>query len=236
MSLPKDVTALILRKLNVFDLCNCLKTSKYFQNIVKEKKIWEFFYNRDFIHCLVLWRGNYQETYKFRFLFKRLNNLKGYSEIALFTATHLYFNSFSCEKEIKALPKEICLLENLKVLSVTGNGLSEISKEICKMINLKKIVFPGNLITKIPREIGQLTNLELLNLGENKITHIPSEIGYLTKLEALLLFKNCIRKLPKELSKLKNLTALNMDCNKITEMHEDFYDLFGVSFFVLDRF
>lgn len=233
--LPKDVAALILRKLNVFGLCNCLKTSKYFQVVIKEKNIWEFFYNKDFIHYAELWRGNCQETYKFRFLFKRLSNLKGYSEVTLFTKSHLYFTSSSGNEMLKVLPKEINLLENLHVLSVNGNELTEISKELCTLINLKKIIFAGNLITEIPKEIGKLTNLELLNLGENQITHIPPEISLLTKLEALLLFKNRIKKLPKEIAKLTNLTALNFDNNKITEIAEELYDLIGFAIFIKDR-
>ena len=224
--MPKDITALILRKLDIFTFCDCLKTAKHFETVTNERNLWEFFYKRDFIHLKEFWRGSYKETYKFRFLFQRLRCLEGfYIDIQLFTKKELYFPFSRDEKLLKEIPIEINLLENLKTISFDNHKLTEIPKGLFDLKCLTKLMIRGNLITEIPKDISRLTNLKLLNLGDNQIKSIPPEIGVLTKLEALILINNKIKRLPKEVANLKALYSIILDGCKITSIDKEVYDL-----------
>jgi len=226
--ITKDVATLILRKLDIFTFCNCLKTAKYFETVTNERNLWEFFYKRDFIHREEFWRGSYKETYKFRFLFQRLRCLEGfYTDIQLFTKKELYFpfSKDGSETPLTKIPIEINLLENLKTISFDNHKLTEIPKGLFDLKCLTKLMIRGNLITKIPKDISRLTNLKLLNLGDNQIKSIPPEIGVLTKLEALILSNNKIKRLPKEVANLKALYSIILDGCKITSIDEEVYDL-----------
>ncbi len=88
---------------------------------------------------------------------------------ASFFSTHTNITelNFSNSSISGALPAEVRLLQNLRVLNLSHN-----------------------LMTGVPAEIGQLENLETLDLSYNKLTGLPSELGNLKNLKILNLVGN----------------------------------------------
>ena len=81
--------------------------------------------------------------------------------------TELAELDISHNKLTGALPGEIRLLKNLKILNASYNQM-----------------------TGVPAEVGQLTELTELNLSYNQLTGLPYELGNLKKLKVLNLTGN----------------------------------------------
>ena len=111
------------------------------------------------------------------------------------------------------LPPEICNLNNLKSLFLSGNQLTTLPKEIGKLTNLEYLNLEFNELRTLPPEIGNLTKLETLDLAVNDLTTLPPEIGKLKNLKRLYLFRNDLKTLPPEIGNLTNLEELDLNRN-----------------------
>ena len=120
---------------------------------------------------------------------------------------------------IKTLPPEIGLLQQLKYLDLTDCGLRTLPKEIGELSHLEKISLEGNDIASVPKEIGKLTLLKEINLSNNpKLTRLPEEIGNCTSLEIMNAHDDGLISLPKSIGKLKSLRILDLNYNQLSEL------------------
>ncbi|MEZ4670348.1 MAG: leucine-rich repeat domain-containing protein [Anaerolineae bacterium] len=51
--------------------------------------------------------------------------------------------------------------------------INRIAPEIGNLYNLRVLSLSGNQLTELPAEIGNLTHLEYLNLADNHLTKLP---------------------------------------------------------------
>ena len=100
---------------------------------------------------------------------------------ALKQLSHLKYLSFIGFSN--GFPKGICVLKNLKTLSIVLGDIDSIPPEIGNLKNLVLLDFPWNNINFLPQEIIQLDSLKYLGLGHNSFTNIPLQLLSLKKLE-----------------------------------------------------
>ena len=55
-------------------------------------------------------------------------------------------------------------------------GLKAVPKELGSLVNLKKLYLSYNKLVSIPKELGLLVNLKYLYLNDNNLVSIPKEI------------------------------------------------------------
>lgn len=126
--------------------------------------------------------------------------------------------------EIKVVPKQISLLENLEFLFLTGNQLTRLPKEICQLKKLKYIYLSYNQLVEIPAEIGHLHCLQLLDLGNNRLSALPTEIAQLKNLVILILDNNPLEMPPPEIVK-RGLKAIK---NYLGELEKEIGYLYEI--------
>jgi len=85
------------------------------------------------------------------------------------------------------LPDTFESYENLEVLILNFNRLSELPPSLFDLCNLKELHLSGNYLRTLPKEILNLKNLIYLDLRGNPFEEIPAELCKLDKLEELLL-------------------------------------------------
>lgn len=94
------------------------------------------------------------------------------------------------KRKITAIPVTIGHFDNLALLNLSNNGLSD-----------------------LPWSVLYLCKLEMLDLSQNCFQHIPRIIGYLKELQELSFRQNFLRAIPNELLKLKKLQKLDITEN-----------------------
>lgn len=99
------------------------------------------------------------------------------------------------------------------VLNLCNNQLVSLPKEICLLSNLKTLWLSKNNLTNIPDEIGCLDQLEGLWISDNQLEELPGSIGNLINLEYLHVYNNDLINLPSSLMLLQNLKQLTLDGN-----------------------
>ena len=103
---------------------------------------------------------------------------------------------------LNLLPKEICLLERLESLTVTGLGIKDIPVEVKDLKHLKVLDLSNNELEQVPSGLFSLTSLEKLVLSGNSIKELTDHICELTKLQYLYLDNTEITRLPECMSQL----------------------------------
>ena len=87
------------------------------------------------------------------------------------------------------IPKGIYQLNNLKLLDMSGNNISEIDGNLIKgLSSLVELDLSKNKIKYLPNNIQFLPFLEVLKVSNNQLLELPEELGILTRLKKL--FKN----------------------------------------------
>ena len=94
------------------------------------------------------------------------------------------------KSNLKSIPSEIEVFENLEKLNISSNSIVEISEKIVNLTKLKTLSFTRNKLIELPIEITKLINLEELDLSYNKLEKLPNEIVNLKKLKTLYLVYN----------------------------------------------
>ena len=75
---------------------------------------------------------------------------------------------------IEKIPDDISNLNQLVVLDLKANRISEINPNLFSLISLKKLNLGENQIKSIPEQINSLKNLQTLILIDNKVMSLPS--------------------------------------------------------------
>lgn len=138
---------------------------------------------------------------------KLLRNLLNINRDRLQSITELDLSNAN----LRGLPAEIGLFDQLQVLNLSQNKIASLPPEIGTLINLEELNLDDNYLDQLPPEIGKLQNLHYLYLNLNCLTELPPEIGDLTELSLLMLQGNSdLSQLPKEMIKIKELCHLMM--------------------------
>jgi Leucine-rich repeat (LRR) protein len=89
------------------------------------------------------------------------------------------------------LPKSVLQRTDLTELDISNNRLTgALPAEIRMLTNLKVLNASNNSMTGVPAEVGQLQKLEVLDLSNNKLTGLPNELGNLKNLRTFNLSGN----------------------------------------------
>ena len=87
-----------------------------------------------------------------------------------------------CNNQFSSLPMSICLFQNLKILNVSYNQLSDLSNLCSKERTnetIEAVDFSNNYITSVPSNIWKLQRIHSINLENNNIKDFSPEIGLL---------------------------------------------------------
>lgn len=126
---------------------------------------------------------------------------------------HLFLEACNLTK----IPEGIFQLENLKVLILSMNRISDISQIVTAKFagELIRLEAPENQIGSIPNEISSLKKLEILNLSCNNLRSIPDSIGELVELKVLNVSINNLETIPHAISRLRNIEIFSFLFNPI---------------------
>ena len=126
---------------------------------------------------------------------------------------------------ITELPADIRHLKKLKFLILQNNSLSSLPTEFTFLENLLEINVDSNKFSQFPIELTGIKYLESLSINSNNLENIPSEIGNIAGLKTLSMSTNQIRVLPSQIGLLVNLHSLDISHNKIADLPDEIGDL-----------
>ena len=123
---------------------------------------------------------------------------------------------FLSENNFEAFPECLGSLRRLRMLSLRGNRLSELSSSNLPKESLVWLILTNNQISRIDPNVGELKQLRKLMLSHNKLSSIPSEFEGCKDLELIRLANNEITtELPKEFLTLPKLAWISLAGNPI---------------------
>ncbi|MEK3761305.1 COR domain-containing protein [Paenibacillus sp. FSL P4-0338] len=121
---------------------------------------------------------------------------------------------------IKVIPEELCELENLEALDVSGCPIISLPSGISKLQKLSSLHLANTKIEMLPEELFRLKNLELLNIVGCPIESLTPQISNLKKLSSLYFHGTKISTFPQEIFGLRELRNLGLS-NKIVEIPQE---------------
>ncbi|MCW5907708.1 MAG: leucine-rich repeat domain-containing protein [Chitinophagales bacterium] len=123
---------------------------------------------------------------------------------SLFVMLHL-----SAQKEFTSLDDALKAPEAVKILNLSGKGLTAVPASVTKFVNLEKLNLSNNKIAAFPKELSALKKLKTLNLTANAFTSFPIAVTSITSLEDFEISFNNITAIPKELTALAKLKRVS---------------------------
>jgi hypothetical protein len=124
---------------------------------------------------------------------------------------------FLSDNKFTKVPDLIKKLKKLRVLSMKGNLLTELTTENLPVSSLVWLILTNNRIAKINADIKDLKLLRKLMLSHNNLSEIPIELGECKDLELVRLSDNNLEKLPTDLLLLPKLGWISVAGNPIFE-------------------
>lgn len=123
---------------------------------------------------------------------------------------------FLSENKFEEIPQVVGKLRSLRMLSMRGNCVTELSSSNLPSSSLVWLILTNNKISKIDPNVGALKNVRKMMLSHNKISSIPKEMGECKALELIRLANNEIDvPLPKEFLTLPKLAWISLAGNPI---------------------
>jgi hypothetical protein len=123
---------------------------------------------------------------------------------------------FLSENKFQVFPEVIGKLSKLRMLSLRGNRLTELSTTNLPTNSLVWLILTNNLISRIDPNIGKLKRLRKLMLSHNRLSCIPREFEKCKDLELIRLANNEItHELPKGFLSLPKLAWISLAGNPI---------------------
>ena len=119
-------------------------------------------------------------------------------------------------------------------VKISGIEINQ-SVELGIIQNLEVLNLSNNQVSQLPSNIGELKNLKVLNLSNNQVSQLPSNIGELKNLEVLNLSNNQVSQLPSTIRELKNLKYLDLTGNhniaisQICEIFKNYHKNIGIT-------
>jgi len=125
---------------------------------------------------------------------------------------------FLSENKFDVIPEVVGKLTSLRMISLRGNCLTELSSANLPT-SLVWLILTNNKIARIDPNVSKLKGLRKLMLSHNKLTEIPSELGECKNLELVRLASNEINvALPEKFLTLPKLAWLSLGGNPISEI------------------
>jgi len=125
---------------------------------------------------------------------------------------------FLSENNFNAIPEVVGKLNRLRMISLRGNCLTELSSTNLPT-SLVWLILTNNKISRIDPNVGKLKGLRKLMLSHNKLTEIPRELGECTNLELVRLASNEIEvSLPEKFLTLPKLAWISLGGNPISKI------------------
>ena len=126
------------------------------------------------------------------------------------------------------IPKGIYQLNNLKLLDMSGNNISEIDGNLIKgLSSLVELDLSKNKIKYLPNNIQFLPFLEVLKVSNNQLLELPEELGILTRLKKLFLNENSLQFLPRNIfSKMIGLEEIYLYKNQLEDICDSSSSIF----------
>ncbi|KAJ7372605.1 hypothetical protein OS493_017876 [Desmophyllum pertusum] len=127
---------------------------------------------------------------------------------------------------ITSVPREVFskpLVQNLKVLELSCNGLQSLPSGICHLFCLQELYLRHNDFKDLPKEFGDLPNLKKLDLVHNSFQEVPFCVSRLCTLEWLNLSGNLVEIVPLWLLLLPHLRRLYLVHNLIENIPREIY-------------
>mmetsp|Transcript_3102 Transcript_3102/g.6733 ORF Transcript_3102/g.6733 Transcript_3102/m.6733 type:complete len:556 (-) Transcript_3102:52-1719(-) len=145
---------------------------------------------------------------------------------------------FLSENKFASVPEIIKRLSRLRVLSLRGNHLTDLTTSNMPTKSLVWLILTNNQITKIDPNIQELKLLRKLMLSHNDVAEIPLELGQCKNLELIRLANNNLSNFPIEvLGSLPSLAWISLSGNPMAKspksgekvINEDQVELFTSS-------
>ncbi|EDW00153.1 leucine-rich repeat-containing protein 58 [Drosophila grimshawi] len=127
-----------------------------------------------------------------------------------------------------ALPRMLQLFNNLKILDLSSNALTQLPDAICQL-PLVTLIAKNNLLTSssLPKSLltkqttgNGTSTLKELNLSGNQLIHFPEQVTELRQLKYLYLGGNKISIISKDIWKMQSLHVLSLGGNLVNEVPE----------------
>ena len=126
---------------------------------------------------------------------------------------------FLSENKFNAIPEVVGKLHRLRMISLRGNCLTELSAANLPT-SLIWLILTNNQISRIDQNVSRLHGLRKLMLSHNRLTEIPSELGECKNLELVRLASNCINTaLPEKFLSLPKLAWISLGGNPISKIN-----------------
>lgn len=122
--------------------------------------------------------------------------------------------------KLKALPAEFSQMSRLSTLLLDDNNFTELPAHVWKLTHLKVLGVSANELVAVPAALGRLKQLSKLSLNNNRLEIVPREIGDLVHLAVLRLSNNVLTHLPSELGRLSRLQELHLDGNRLSDIQD----------------
>ncbi|KAL3840779.1 hypothetical protein ACJIZ3_025370 [Penstemon smallii] len=115
-----------------------------------------------------------------------------------------------CHLSDKILFELVSELPNLRVLSLSGYSITEVSSSMCNLIHLRYLNLSGTSIVTLPHFFSNLIRLETLSLCNCRfISSLPPSLGNLSSLRHLDNSNTQqLKNMPVEIGKLENIQTL----------------------------
>ena len=128
------------------------------------------------------------------------NNLQ-YSLLSLNLSYNL-LNVFPCGP--------VYMLQHLRELNLSNNGISQISAGLNRLKNLEVLLLAHNQISHVLEEVNTLSSLQVLDISFNLINTLPDNLNGIEHLQILKLSGNAFIDVPESLQDLTALRELEM--------------------------
>ena len=122
---------------------------------------------------------------------------------------------FLSENKFNKVPDVIKKMNKLRVLSMRGNFLTELSSENLPVSSLVWLILTNNKIASINDNVSNLLYLRKLMLSHNELDEIPEALGKCEDLELVRLADNEIEKIPTKMLLLPRLGWISLSGNPI---------------------
>jgi leucine-rich repeat protein SHOC2 len=132
--------------------------------------------------------------------------------------------------ELHNLPVELCVLDELEVLSVEHNLLTTVTPTLMQLSRLQVLAIGNNRIQSLPQSLKKLIQLEELLLETNSLTVVPTMLPSLISLTDLRFDNNRVASLPPELANLQMLQILSFQNNVVDTIPSSFTSLHRLAY------
>lgn len=124
-------------------------------------------------------------------------------------------SSFNC---ITAIPADIQYLRNLRVLQLSGTGLSSLPVELYELYKMEELHLFQNLLTSMPSGISKMEGLKILMLNSNDLDCLPEDLFACPSLERVHACETNLTYLPEGIHKAPRLWRLHVSDTRLKKL------------------